>query len=581
MAGKDPLDTSLPYELVPREKSESRSKPSLPNVQSKPKDEAEQQEPPPEQHEAAQEEPEQPIPGAWVHLTQAVVSAPKPPERASPEKRVRPGLWEELRNAIREGDSILTSQNKATYKARGKVKRRALLVGGQYETDSRTGKLPGTPNDILNVYRMLLRHGYEKENVRILIARAADTTQYKCQPTKKNIVSMKSLDWLVQGAQKEDHRYFHFSGHGEVFESPSGKEARKIPEDKNGVKEDDTELYGDPTMKSRVASQSVSVVELKRYNEALLAYCHDNPPHVERGFDRVKWDNRYRIRDELQGAGFRGSMVGDDDDPSMQPLSPTHAPHATYDQPRGDDMEVGDNIILRNGLNDKPISAVKKSIPLQSPLHETAGSKELESIDVLGELKPYRGSRGLLSLATLSLTTVTNVFRYFSPPGPLLTSPTVQQGVGTPASGRIPMEENLPDEETKKDKIIANMLTWGSCHQRQTAAEWREGGYFTTAFVEAVNDIPKNKSIKVRELFEIVNAKVVEKMRQDMNRKKDQMKEHQKEYQNVTGNEADDDPAKAGGANPQYIQLWTSLGKGSGDSAVSTHKSQEDSPSDT
>ncbi|CAE6465319.1 unnamed protein product [Rhizoctonia solani] len=285
------LDTKLQHESVFWEKS--RSKPSLPSFQSKPKVEAEVQAPVVNNVDVP-EGAEQYVPGAWIHTSEAVVSAPMPPDGEEAQKRAQSVLWEELRNAIQDGDSIPT--NKTAYIPKGQVERRALLVGGQYETDARHKPLCGTPNDILNIYHMLLKHGYEKGNIRILMARAADATRYKCQPTKKNI--LKGLDWLVQDARKQDYRYFHFSGHGEIFESSLGKEARVIPEDRKNVKRNDTELYGVPSGGRHVAFQNIRPKDLERYCEALSAYCYENSPHAGSSCESEKWKNRHRICDE-------------------------------------------------------------------------------------------------------------------------------------------------------------------------------------------------------------------------------------------------------------------------------------------
>ncbi|CAE6448999.1 unnamed protein product [Rhizoctonia solani] len=186
------------------------------------------------------------------------------------------GLWKALGIAIREGDSMY--KNKSKYKARGATVRRALL----YEQDTRHEYLSTTPNDVLNIYRMLLNQGYKKEDIRILIARAPGTTQYKCQPLKKYI--MKSLEWLVKGARPTDYRYFHFSGHGEVFavdENTQGKEARAIPKDIDNAEADDTELHTNPDAQAQVMIQKIDEAELRYYNEGttsriLQAYLH--PP---------------------------------------------------------------------------------------------------------------------------------------------------------------------------------------------------------------------------------------------------------------------------------------------------------------
>ncbi|CAE7208495.1 unnamed protein product [Rhizoctonia solani] len=450
-----------------RGKGKSRAKPSLTSVQSL-KTEVQQQAPQPEL-EAVHEESEQHIPGGWIHASPAVALVPKCSSEAEAERRaqLQSALWKELGDAIRNGDSMPTSPNKATYKAKGEVKRRALLVGGQYETDTRNTYLSGTPIDILNIYRMLLKHGYEKGNIRILVARAGNTTQYKCQPTKKNI--MKSLAWLVQGARKEDYRYFHY--------------------------------------------------------------------------------NNFK----LLGAGFRGSMVPDGNDLLATPLTPTctlPTTHDTFDHP---DPEISKGVIMRNGSNQKLTSAVQITFPPQLPLHVNVESEEFRTVDVLEEIEPLQNSRGLITFAS-------SVYQYFSPPRAV----------------KIRMEDELPDEELRRDKIVADMLTWGGCHQRQFAGEFDEeswqGGYFTSSFFEAVNDISKDQPIKVRELFENVNTKLADKMDQCMRINVDILEEQAHGSQDSPDTTPRDHaPSGSGvrGSNPgpQYIQLWTSLGNSTKHSA--------------
>ncbi|CAE6464268.1 unnamed protein product [Rhizoctonia solani] len=578
------LDTKLPCEAADWE--HTRAKSSFPNIHSELKDEAQPQAPQPE-HETVQEEHDQHIPGAWIHPSPTVVSVPEPLDETSQST-----LWEELGSAIRNGDSIPTSNNQATYKLRGEVKRRALLIGGQYETDSRNRFLPGTPNDIWNIYRMLLNHGYEKEDIRILMTRAEDTTQYKCRPTKNNI--MKSLDWLVQNTRKGDYRYFHFSGHGEVFESSTGKEAREIPKQSAKVKKNDTELYGGQSVKTHV-SQTIRATELKRYSEGMLqvyditltltsaralsAYCRDKPPHTGSKFDLTEWENRFRVRDEelnevfsrlpegcnltctldcchsariannnfkLLGAGFRGSVVAAGNEPSLEPLPLPHIPPTTHHLV--DKVEIKKGVILRNGSNDKPSCAVQISSPSQLPIYGPVESEEFPTVDISDGPESFQASRGLINFTT-------SVYQYFSPP----------------RATKIKMEEKLPDEEARQDKIVADMLTWGGCHQRQFAGEFgdgfQKGGYFTSAFVEAVNGIPKDKPIKVRELFENVNKKLEEKMENCIRRKNETAKEKKQGPQDNPKITRGYDSSLTGGVRPQYIQLWTSLGNRNEDSA--------------
>jgi hypothetical protein len=96
-----------------------RSKSNLPTVYSASTND--QDEP-----QDANEEHEPLVPGAWVHLPQAVVPMLEPldgPQTKTAAKRIP---WKELGNAIRKGDSM--PADKSMYKAAGKAKRRALLV---------------------------------------------------------------------------------------------------------------------------------------------------------------------------------------------------------------------------------------------------------------------------------------------------------------------------------------------------------------------------------------------------------------------------------------------------------------------
>ncbi|CAE6489017.1 unnamed protein product [Rhizoctonia solani] len=65
----------------------------------------------------------------------------------------------------------------------------------------------------------------------------------------------------------------------------------------------------------------------------------------------------------------------------------------------------------------------------------------------------------------------------------------VDMGLGT-------MEEAVPDSEKEMDQIQANLISWSGCHQRQKASEHRDnsGGYFTSAFTRAVEEISKTSA---------------------------------------------------------------------------------------
>ncbi|KAF8693815.1 hypothetical protein RHS03_08351, partial [Rhizoctonia solani] len=313
---------------------------------------------------------------------------------------------------------------------------------------------------------------------------------------------VKSLEWLVRGTRRGDYRYFHFSGHGEIFEDPSGKLARKIPEGGVDPKEDDSELYGDQTDKLRVTSQTIDVSELKRYSEALSAYCHDKPPHATREFDVVDWQNSYRIRDKelnqvfsslpegstltctidcchsgriannnfkLLGAGFRGSMVCDENTGLEQPVSqipPLQDIHSRV----GAEPEINRGVILRNGPISERYEA-KICLPLQSSLHGSMGLSEVWRMNDMDTIESCEFPRGLTGFAT-------SVYRYFCPP--TLVPESDEQGDNIMTSGKVKMEEKLPADEVQKDNIKANM-----------------------AFVKGVEEV-SGRASTVGELFDIV-----------------------------------------------------------------------------
>ncbi|CAE6530727.1 unnamed protein product [Rhizoctonia solani] len=198
---------------------------------------------------------------------------------------------QKLRSAIELGDCL---PNKPTWALKG-AQRRALLVAIQYEADARLDAhhLPSTPNDILSIYNMLVKRGYEASNIRILSE--GFVKNLSSNPTKRNL--QLSLEWLVEGAQPGDYRYFHFSGHGVAFENKSGqgKVARVIPESLADRKADDSEVIpldssdlneggtASDQRGTRISRQKVPLNELKCYNEAMLTLW-ESPSLEERAY---------------------------------------------------------------------------------------------------------------------------------------------------------------------------------------------------------------------------------------------------------------------------------------------------------
>nr|VWO97447.1 N/A [Ganoderma boninense] len=86
-------------------------------------------------------------------------------------------------------------------------RKKALCIGVSYFGDRRS-ELCGSAENARAVQHFLLRHGYRKEDVRIL---AEDDYDPRRHPTKVNIID--AMHWLVKSAQPGDHLFFHYSGH--------------------------------------------------------------------------------------------------------------------------------------------------------------------------------------------------------------------------------------------------------------------------------------------------------------------------------------------------------------------------------
>lgn len=96
--------------------------------------------------------------------------------------------------------------------------RRALLIGINYF--GQEGELRGCINDVHNISTFLVEeHGYRRENMVIL---TDDQENPMSVPTRQNI--LRAMQWLVQGAEKEDALFLHFSGHGGQTADEDGDE---------------------------------------------------------------------------------------------------------------------------------------------------------------------------------------------------------------------------------------------------------------------------------------------------------------------------------------------------------------------
>ena len=100
------------------------------------------------------------------------------------------------------------------------AKRKALFVGINYFGSK--AELRGCINDVKNI-REWMESNYKFSEIKVLTDDNKDA-----MPTKANMIN--AFKWLVQGAQRGDSLFFHFSGHGGSQVSESGKEADGMDE---------------------------------------------------------------------------------------------------------------------------------------------------------------------------------------------------------------------------------------------------------------------------------------------------------------------------------------------------------------
>lgn len=97
-------------------------------------------------------------------------------------------------------------------------KRKALLIGINYFGQS--SELRGCINDVMNVKRFLLQHGYKEDDMVVL---TDDQRDPRSIPTRQNMTA--AMHWLTRGASSGDALFLHFSGHGSQAKASQGDEA--------------------------------------------------------------------------------------------------------------------------------------------------------------------------------------------------------------------------------------------------------------------------------------------------------------------------------------------------------------------
>ncbi|CAE6529897.1 unnamed protein product [Rhizoctonia solani] len=505
--------------------------------------------------------------------TRAPASDPKPSKLIGCLKAEQA---EEMVAAIEAGDYSAADPD-------AKVERRALLVAVQYLTwprDMGWRYLGSTPSDVWLIYEMLRGQGYEPSDIRILVEGIMEEDRYS--PTRSNILA--GLEWLVAGARTGDYRYFHFSGHGDAFETneDTGKIAKKIPEtppDRTKARKDDIEHLApdaDQSIKrnERHSSQTIVDNEIRYYNEAFMTV-YKMPPHTMR--NSVKRQNYNRVRDDelnamfsklpqgstittsldcchsgrminnnlkLRGSGFRGNLMGSEEQNEVQESLADR-----IRDPDSTDVTMEDGKILRNGSVDIRTVAVTVLPPQGSE-----GSPESEGSNLPND---QRGRESFEHPASGSM-----LEGYFEPYAPLRNYilPPLIGSIKPVKPIRIKMAERLPAVEASRDNIKATIMAWSGCQQRQSSmCSWE--GWFTDAFTSAISDLKGKETPTIRMVHRETNTRLKKRIRTFI--KEDRAQRRQERQPAIS-------------YSLQYTQLWTSLGDG--DEEVATARARLDCP---
>ncbi|KAG8727167.1 hypothetical protein FRC11_013778, partial [Ceratobasidium sp. 423] len=204
----------------------------------------------------------------------------------SPSAIIFDGIKAYVRQAIEDGDKL---PNSHAHEPGCRAERRALIVAPVYrEPGQQYGSLPSDAADVKLVHQMLLRFGYERQDIRILCD-VCDGFNGRADPTRENIVrhaTLQSVDiattsvsTLVAESRVVGRGYYcrgsSFSafGHGDriLGDSVNGKRARRVEPRLNvpGAWNIDTERSTTRVFSGRVTEQVVEEDELVYYNEGI------------------------------------------------------------------------------------------------------------------------------------------------------------------------------------------------------------------------------------------------------------------------------------------------------------------------
>ncbi|KIR50919.1 metacaspase-1 [Cryptococcus gattii Ru294] len=139
-------------------------------------------------------------------------------------------------------------------------RRKALLIGINYIGSD--AQLAGCINDVHNVQKFITeRYGYQLYDIVML---TDDMNDARTMPTRDNII--KAMKWLVDGAQRDDALFFHYSGHGTQREDINGDEQDGQDEAICPVDYETAGLLIDDDTTSFLFALSLRVVALRQYS---------------------------------------------------------------------------------------------------------------------------------------------------------------------------------------------------------------------------------------------------------------------------------------------------------------------------
>ncbi len=116
------------------------------------------------------------------------------------------------RSIVNRRPATLSRSLSSLKKAAAKPKRRALLVGINGYPDP-ADRLEGCVNDVYLMSEVLQEQGFDPKDIRVVLNKRATADGIR-----------ERLEWLLEGARKDDQRFFFYSGHGAQLPGYGGRE---------------------------------------------------------------------------------------------------------------------------------------------------------------------------------------------------------------------------------------------------------------------------------------------------------------------------------------------------------------------